>query len=165
MKELLQSLCVAFPIVLLEDPLQEDDFAGFAWLQRNTPAMIVGDDLFASRLDRVKLGVQAGAAAGVVIKPNMVGTLTEAMATARYAHECRLALVGSIRSGSTCDDPIADLATALRAEFIKPGAPRSGERTACSNRILRISEDPMVGTRLSSLTDVLEWAGSAGRGT
>ncbi|MCX6094004.1 MAG: phosphopyruvate hydratase [Candidatus Bipolaricaulota bacterium] len=159
MGEMLRSLCVAFPIALLEDPLHEDDYAGFAQLQQHTPAMIVGDDLFASRLDRVKLGVQAGAAKGVVIKPNMVGTLTEAIATARYAHESRLALVGSIRSGSTCDDPIPDLATALRAEFIKPGAPRSGERTACSNRLLRASEDPAVDARLSPLDEVLTGLG------
>lgn len=164
MEELLRSLCSAFPIRLLEDPLHEDDFTGFAKLQRHVPAIVVGDDLFASRLDRVKLGVQTGAARGVVLKPNMVGTLTETIATARYARQHHLALVGSIRSRSSCDDPIPDVAMAVRAEFIKPGAPRSGERTACSNRLLRASEDPVVDVQLASLEGVIEWTGMATRG-
>jgi enolase len=108
--------------------------------------------------------VQAGATRGVVLKPNMVGTLSEAIATARYAHQHYLALVGSIRSRSSCDDPIADLAMAVQAEFIKPGAPRSGERTACSNRLLRASEDPVVSVRLGPLEDVVEWTGMAIQG-
>jgi enolase len=162
--DLVSSLCDSYNLILVEDPLHEDDLAGFASLQGRLPSIVVGDDLFASKLDRVKTGLEAGAAKGMVIKPNMVGTLSEAIAAASFAHEHGCVVVGSIRSGSTCDDPIPDVSAAVRAQFLKPGAPRSGERTACSNQMLRIAEDQLLDAQLTAVTDILESVGLTGGG-
>ncbi len=135
-----EDLVDAYPIVSIEDPLHEDDFEGFAELTRSLDAQVVGDDLFATNVDRLERGVAAGAADALLFKVNQVGTLTEALAAARTAHRNGYAVQVSERSGQTADTWLADVAVALDAGQIKTGVSRA-ERTEQYNRLLRIDED------------------------
>lgn len=138
--QIIEQLTHSYPLFLVEDPLHEDDFEGFAQLTRRLNRLVVGDDLFAMNLERLKKGVAMGAANGLILKPNMVGTLSEAMDTALYAKEHGYCLIGSGRSGGG-DDPVPEVAVALGASLVKFGAPRSGERIAKQNALLRIEEE------------------------
>ena len=143
-EELIAYLCElarAYDLFVIEDPLEEDDFAGFADLTRRLDTIIVGDDLFVTNIERVKQGVSLGAANAMVLKPNMVGTLSEALAAVRYAQEHGYLVVGSGRAGGSIDDPIPDVAVAVRAPLVKFGAPRTGERIGKQNSLLRIEEE------------------------
>jgi enolase len=91
-------------------------------------ALIVGDDLFVTNLERLKKGIAWGAANAILFKPNMVGTLTEALDTAHYAKEHGYAVIPSSRLGGNPDDPIPDIALALKAPIVKFGAPQTGDR-------------------------------------
>ena len=134
------SLAGAFPLFLVEDPLEEDDFDGFAKITRQLDLLIVGDDLFVTNLDRLKKGVALGAANGVILKPNMVGTLSEAIETAAYAREKGYCVVGSGRAGGG-EDPVPEVVVAVGASVVKFGAPRTWERIAKQNCLLRIEEE------------------------
>ena len=136
----LDDLGKSYPIFMIEDPLDEEDFEGFAEITKRMSILISGDDLFATNVRRLEIGFHSGAANAVIFKPNMVGTITEALDTAYWAKKHGYALIPSIRSGGGVDDPIADVAVAVAAPLIKCGAPRSGERTSCHNRLLRIEE-------------------------
>jgi len=133
----------SFPIVSIEDPLAEDDWAG--WIAM-TEAMdervqIVGDDLFVTNPERLEQGIDDGAANAILIKVNQIGTLTETLDVVRMAKEASYGVVISHRSGETEDTTIADLAVATNAGQIKTGAPSRGERTAKYNQLLRIEEE------------------------
>jgi enolase len=134
------SLAGSFPLFLVEDPLEEDDFEGFAEITRQLGLLIVGDDLFVTNLDRLKKGVALGAANGVVLKPNMVGTLSEAIETAAYAREKGYCIVGSGRAGGG-EDPVPEVVVAVGAPVVKFGAPRTWERISKQNCLLRIEEE------------------------
>ena len=155
----LEELGNAHPIFMIEDPLDEDDFDGFATMTKHMNILICGDDLFATRIDRLEKGYRLGAGNGVMLKPNMVGTITEALEVARWAEEHEFVLVPSIRSGSTVDDPIADISVAVGAPLIKPGAPRSGERTACHNQLVRIEENLNGAARFQSFESLEQRVG------
>ena len=134
-------LCDRFPVASIEDPLMEDDFEGFAILtQKLSGVQIVGDDLFTTNVKYIKKGVETGAANAILWKFNQVGTLTEALDAAEYAHQSGYGVQVSERSGETEDTSIADLAVALNAGQIKTGATRS-ERTGKYNQLLRIAEE------------------------
>jgi enolase len=137
----LEELARSYDLFLVEDPLEEDDFEGFAELTKRLDALIVGDDLFVTNLERVKRGVALGAANAIVLKPNMVGTITEALDAARYAKAQGYRIVGSGRAGGSMDDPIPDIAVAAGAPLVKFGAPRTGERLGKQNCLLRIEEE------------------------
>ena len=137
----LDDLGKTFPIFIIEDPLDEEDFDGFAEITRRMNIIIAGDDLFATNIERLKTGFHSGAANAMVLKPNMIGTLSEALDTASWAKKHGYLLIPSIRSGGGVDDPIPDIAVAVGSPLMKCGAPRSGERTSCHNRLLRIEED------------------------
>jgi len=140
--ELYVELCRDYGVVSIEDPLDEDDFEGFAELTRRLePVQIVGDDLFVTRVDRLERGIELGAANALLWKVNQVGTLTEALDAARVAHSNGYAVVVSERSGETEDPLIAQIVLALDAGQIKTGAPVRGERTAKYNELLRIEEE------------------------
>jgi enolase len=140
--ERLDKLVRAYDLLSIEDPLQEDDWEGFAEVTRRWPELIVvGDDLFVTSVERLRQGVALGAGNAMVFKPNMVGTLSEAMDAARFARAHGFTLVPSGRAGGTQDDPIPEIAVAVGAPLAKCGAPRSGERTAHHNRLLRIEEE------------------------
>lgn len=130
-----------FDIVTIEDPLHEEDFDGFAELTRVSGAQIVGDDLFTTNPERLRRGIDVGAANSLLWKVNQIGTLTEALDAAELAHRSAYTVVVSERSGETEDPIIADLAVALNAGQIKTGAPVRGERTAKYNRLLAIEEE------------------------
>lgn len=137
----LEGLARSYDLFMIEDPLEENDFDGFATITRRIPCMIVGDDLFVTNLERVKRGVALGAANAMVLKPNMVGTISEAMDAARYAMARGYRVVGSGRAGGSIDDPIPDIGVAVGAPLVKFGAPRTGERLGKQNCLLRIEEE------------------------
>ncbi|MBZ5563357.1 MAG: enolase [Acidobacteriia bacterium] len=145
----LEGLAKAYKLFMIEDPLEEDDFEGFAALTRRIPAIIAGDDLFVSNLERIKHGVALGAANAMILKPNMVGTISEAISAARYAQHHGYTVIGSGRAGGTIDDPITDIAVAVGAPLAKFGAPRTGERLAKHNAILRIEEELGAATHFA----------------
>jgi enolase len=128
-------------LVYVEDPLDEEDFAGFAHLtERAGDALICGDDLFVTSVDRIERGIDAGAGSAVLIKPNQIGTLSDAVDAIELGARNDLVPVVSHRSGETTDATIAHLAVATGAPFIKTGAV-GGERTAKLNELIRIADD------------------------
>ncbi len=136
-----------FPIVSLEDPLYEDDFEGYGRITRELGIQIVGDDLFVTNVERLRKGVQKGAANALLFKVNQAGTLSEALDAAEFAYRHNYGVQVSERSGETEDPLIADLVVALNSGQIKTGAPVRGERTAKYNRLLQIEEE--LGTAAS----------------
>ncbi|MFQ6012246.1 MAG: enolase C-terminal domain-like protein [Thermoplasmata archaeon] len=132
----------AYGLYAVEDPLEQEDFAGFAELTSRVGdrCLIIGDDLFVTDVDRIRTGVKAGAANAVLIKPNQIGTLTDTWMAVDYAHGHGLRTVLSHRSGETPDATIAHLAVAFRCEGIKTGTV-GGERTAKLNELIRIEEE------------------------
>ena len=148
MLSLYEDLVAGYPVVSLEDPLHEEDFAGFAALSDQLGVQVVGDDLFVTDPDRVATGIEYGAATALLWKVNQVGTATEAVEAARLAARNGYALQVSERSGQTPDTWLADLAVGLGAGQIKTGVTR-GERTEQYNRLLAIEDeldDPTYGT-------------------
>ena len=141
MIELYLELIREFDVITIEDPLDEEDFEGFARLTAESGIQIVGDDLFVTNPERLRTGIESGAANALLWKVNQIGTLSEALDAADLAHRSAYTVVVSERSGETEDPIIADLAVALGAGQIKTGAPVRGERTAKYNRLIRIAEE------------------------
>ena len=141
MIDLYLELIREFDVITIEDPLDEEDFAGFAQLTAASGIQIVGDDLFVTDPERLRAGITERAANALLWKVNQIGTLSEALDAADLAHRNAYKVVVSERSGETEDPMIADLAVALGAGQIKTGAPVRGERTAKYNRLIRISEE------------------------
>lgn len=138
-----QKITETYPIIFLEDPLAEDDWTSWGQLtaQLGEGIDIIGDDLTVTNLDRIKQAKRFGAANGLVIKPNQIGTLTECLQSAAAAASFGWRLMVSHRSGDTNDDFIADLAVGLGADYFKSGAPARGERVAKYNRLLEIEQE------------------------
>ncbi len=138
----LEELCGAFPIVSIEDGLDENDWDGWLELTRRLGGRVqlVGDDLFVTNEARLRRGIELGAGNAVLIKLNQIGTLTEALAAIELAQENGYRTVISHRSGETEDTTIADLAVAVGAGQIKTGAPCRSERVAKYNQLLRIED-------------------------
>jgi enolase len=132
-----------FPIVSIEDGLDQDDWEGWLTLTRalGTRVQIVGDDLFVTNGERLERGIRDGVANSILIKVNQIGSLTETLDTMALATRSGYTNVVSHRSGETEDTTIADLAVATNAGQIKTGAPSRGERTAKYNQLLRIEEE------------------------
>jgi enolase len=130
-----------YGLIYVEDPLHEDDFAGFAELteQVGDRCLICGDDLFVTNPGRITDGINNGSANCVLIKPNQIGTLTETFEAIRLAHTNGLDTVMSHRSGETTDTAISHLATAFNCIFLKTGIV-GGERIAKLNELIRIEE-------------------------
>ncbi|MHB9302561.1 phosphopyruvate hydratase [Thermofilum pendens] len=138
--EFYESLVEEYPIVSIEDPLYEEDFEGFAEVTRSLKIQVVGDDLFVTNVERLRRGIEAGAANALLLKVNQIGTLTEALSAARMALENNYSVIVSHRSGETEDVTISHIAVALNAGQIKTGAPARSERNAKYNELLRIEE-------------------------
>jgi enolase len=136
-------LCKRYPIVSIEDGMAEEDWQGWAALTEMVGSQIqlVGDDLFVTNVDRIKMGIDRGVANSVLIKLNQIGTLTETLDAIQLAHRAGYTAVVSHRSGETEDSTISDLVVATNAGQIKTGAPCRGERTAKYNQLLRIEEE------------------------
>jgi enolase len=132
-----------YPIISLEDGLAEDDWAGWSSLtsQLGKQTQLVGDDLYATNIERLEKGIAQKASNSILIKPNQIGTLTETLAVIKRAQQAGWTTIISHRSGETEDTTIADLAVTSNAGFIKSGAPCRSERLAKYNRLLRIEEE------------------------
>jgi enolase 1/2/3 len=148
--EELAAWAAAYPIVSLEDPLAEDDWTGWATAgARLAGTQLLGDDLFATNLDRLERGIVSRVANAVLVKPNQVGTLSAARAVADRARGAGYATVLSARSGETEDSWLADLAVGWRVGQIKVGSTMRSERTAKWNRLLRIEAELGDGVELA----------------
>ena len=133
----------SYPIVSIEDPLNEDDWAGWSAMTEKLGSriQIVGDDLFVTNPHRLGRGIKEGAANALLVKVNQIGTLTETIDAVSLAHRNSYKSMMSHRSGETEDTTIADLAVALECGQIKTGAPARSERVAKYNQLLRIEEE------------------------
>jgi len=131
-----------YPICSIEDPLNEEDFEGFSVITKRLGerVQIVGDDLFVTNVNRIRMGMEVGAANALLLKVNQIGSLTEARDAAELCMKGGYGIVVSHRSGETEDTTISDLTVALGTGQLKSGAPARGERTAKYNRLLRIEE-------------------------
>jgi len=132
-----------FPVVSVEDPLDEEDWSGWAELTKRLGSRVrlIGDDLFTTNEQRLRKGIAAGCANGVLIKVNQNGTLSGTLEVLRTAREAGYVPVVSARSGETEDDFLADLAVGTGAGQIKIGSLRTSDRLAKYNQLLRIAED------------------------
>ncbi|HZK36660.1 MAG TPA: phosphopyruvate hydratase [Aeromicrobium sp.] len=142
MSDYYAELVSAYPIVSIEDPLDEEDWEGWVAITEalGDRVQIVGDDLFVTNVERLERGLIEGAANALLVKVNQIGTLTETLDSAELAHRHGFACMMSHRSGETEDTTIADLAVATNCGQIKTGAPARSERVAKYNQLLRIEE-------------------------
>ena len=138
-----QELCRDFPILSIEDPLEQNDYQGHAALTQalGDKIQLVGDDLFVTNTVRLERGIRNKAGNAILIKPNQIGTLTETIEAVRTAQRSGFGTVMSHRSGESEDTTIADLAVALSTGQIKTGSLCRSERTAKYNRLLRIEKE------------------------
>ena len=138
-----ESLLADFPLVSIEDPLAEDDWAGWVHLTDAIGAgvQLVGDDLFVTNPERLARGIADGAANALLVKVNQIGSLTETLDAVAMATAAGYSSMMSHRSGETEDTTIADLAVAVNCGQIKTGAPARSERVAKYNQLLRIEEE------------------------
>jgi enolase len=136
-------LVSAYPIVSIEDPLNEDDWDGWRTItdELGERTQLVGDDLFVTNVERLQRGIDGGQANALLVKVNQIGSLTETLDSVDLAHRNRFRCMMSHRSGETEDTTIADLAVAVNCGQIKSGAPARTDRTAKYNQLLRIEEE------------------------
>jgi len=136
-------LVAAYPIVSIEDPLNEDDWDGWKALtdQLGGQIQIVGDDLFVTNVERLQRGIDGGNANAMLVKVNQIGSLTETLDAVELAHRAGFRNMMSHRSGETEDTTIADLAVAVNCGQIKTGAPARSDRVAKFNQLLRIEDE------------------------
>ena len=139
--DLYKKVADKYPIASMEDPLYEEDFEGFVKLTKELDTQIVGDDLFVTNIERLRVGIKQGAANAMLFKVNQIGTLSEALDAAEFAYRNNYSVQVSERSGETEDPIISDLVVALNSGQIKTGMPVRGERTSKHNRIIQIEEE------------------------
>ena len=132
-----------YPIISIEDPLDEEDWEGWAKITRELgdKVQLVGDDLFVTNVKRLQKGIDLGAGNAILIKLNQIGSVSETLDAIKLAHDNGYATIVSHRSGETEDTTIADLAVAMNSKQIKTGAPSRSERVAKYNQLLRIEEN------------------------
>ncbi len=138
-----ESLVIKYPIISVEDGLDEEDWSGWQKMTERLGKKIqlVGDDLFVTNTKRLEKGISLKAGNSILIKPNQIGTVSETIEAVKLAHKSGYTAISSHRSGETSDTVIADLAVALNTGQIKTGAPSRSERVAKYNRLLRIEEE------------------------
>ena len=142
MIEYYKELIKEFPIISIEDPLDEEDWEGWEMITNclGSKVQLVGDDLFVTNKERLQKGIERKAANAILVKVNQIGTLTEAFEAIELAKESGYKTIISHRSGETEDSIIADIAVAFQSGQIKTGAPCRSERVAKYNQLLRIEE-------------------------
>ena len=152
MVDMYEALCKKYPIISIEDGLDEDDWDGWKKLtdRIGDRVQIVGDDLFVTNPERLQRGVETGTGNSILVKVNQIGTLTETFEAMKLAHRNNMTTIVSHRSGETEDATIADICVAVNAGQIKTGAPARSDRVAKYNQLLRIEEE---------LDDVAEYPG------
>jgi enolase len=141
--EYLAELTKKYPIISIEDGMDENDWEGWKYLTDliGDKIQLVGDDLFVTNVTRLSRGIERGIANSILIKVNQIGTLTETIAAVNMAHNAGYTSVMSHRSGETEDNTIADLAVALNCGQIKTGSASRSDRMAKYNQLLRIEEE------------------------
>ncbi len=164
MSDYYADLVANYPIVSIEDPLDESDWDGWAALtaQLGSVVQIVGDDLFVTNPTRLAEGIAKGTANALLVKVNQIGTLTETLDAVSLAHRSGYRCMMSHRSGETEDTTIADLAVATDCGQIKTGAPARSERVAKYNQLLRIEEELDDAARYAGAAAFPRFAPSAG---
>ena len=137
------ALCEKYPIISIEDALDEEDWEGWKKLTERLgdKVQLVGDDLFVTNTERLSKGIANGCANSILIKLNQIGSVSETLEAIKMAHKAGYTAISSHRSGETADTTIADLAVALNTCQIKTGAPSRSERVAKYNQLLRIEEE------------------------
>lgn len=135
-----------YRLLILEDPLSEDDWEHWALLSKEIgqEVLVVGDDLLATNPDRLKRAIKEGVCSGILAKPNQIGSLSEFLAVIAIAKEAGIRTIVSHRSGETNDSFVADLAVGVQSDYVKFGAPARGERVAKYNRLLQIESEIMT---------------------
>ena len=136
------NLCEKYPIISIEDPLDEEDWEGWEIITKRLgdKVQLVGDDLFVTNTKRLSQGIEKGCANSILIKLNQIGSVSETLEAIKMAHKAGYTAIVSPRSGETEDTTIADLAVALNTCQIKTGAPCRSERVAKYNQLIRIEE-------------------------
>ncbi|RLF59499.1 MAG: phosphopyruvate hydratase, partial [Thermoplasmata archaeon] len=137
--EYISQLAKEFEIYYIEDPLEQNDFEGFAELTKRIKALICGDDLYVTKVERLEMGLEKGSTNAILIKPNQCGTLTDTFKAVSLAKSKEIVPVFSHRSGETTDETISHLAVGFRCPIIKTGVV-GGERIAKLNELIRIEE-------------------------
>jgi len=136
-----KDLTTQYPLLLLEDPLHEDGWEGWASLTRSMPNLtVIGDDLLATNKKRVREAIKRKACNAALIKPNQIGTISQTIEVVKIARQANWKIIVSHRSGETEDNFIADFAVGVGADYTKFGAPARGERVVKYNRLLEIEE-------------------------
>ncbi|MBQ5709682.1 MAG: phosphopyruvate hydratase, partial [Anaerotignum sp.] len=143
MVEFWKALVAKYPIISLEDGLNEEDWAGWQLLTKELgdKIQLVGDDLFVTNTERLQKGIDLKAGNSILIKVNQIGTLTETFNAIQLANRNKMTAVVSHRSGETEDATIADIVVAVNAGQIKTGAPARTDRVAKYNQLIRIEEE------------------------
>lgn len=143
--EFVKSLVKNYSILVLEDPINEDDWVNWKKLYEQLPSntYLVGDDLLTTNKDRLKKAIQEKTCSTVLVKPNQIGTITETLEVVDIARKNNFNYVVSHRSGETNDSFIADFAVAVQSDFVKFGAPSRGERVAKYNRLWQIEREEL----------------------
>lgn len=138
-----KKLVVKYPIISIEDALDEEDWEGWQQLTKELgdKVQLVGDDLFVTNTERLAKGIELGCGNSILIKLNQIGSVSETLEAIKMAHKAGYTAISSHRSGETADTTIADLAVALNTCQIKTGAPSRSERVAKYNQLLRIEEE------------------------
>lgn len=144
-----QKLTDTYPIISIEDGLDQNDFSGWSEMTRRLGSRVrlVGDDLFVTNTARLRRGIAEGAGNAILIKPNQIGTLSETLEVIALAKESGYDFILSHRSGETEDTTLADISVAVNSPFIKAGAPCRSDRVAKYNRLLRIESSLGVSAR------------------
>ncbi|WP_419576028.1 phosphopyruvate hydratase [Ruminococcus sp.] len=138
-----KKLVEKYPIISIEDALDEEDWEGWQQLTKELgdKVQLVGDDLFVTNTERLAKGIELGCGNSILIKLNQIGSVSETLEAIKMAHKAGYTAISSHRSGETADTTIADLAVALNTCQIKTGAPSRSERVAKYNQLLRIEEE------------------------
>ena len=143
--DFIMNIADKYPLLCIEDPLNEDDFEGWTKLLKTMPRdiYIIGDDLLATNKERLERAIEEKACSMALIKPNQIGTISETLDVIHTAKANDIGVLVSHRSGETNDSFIADLAVGVQAEFVKFGAPSRGERVAKYNRLWDIEREKL----------------------
>lgn len=155
----IQALLKAYPpIVSIEDPLYEDDFEGMKVLTKSLEEkLVIGDDMFATNIERIQKGIDLGAANSVLCKVNQIGTLTEAFEAADFARRNRYTVVVSERSGETEDSILSDISVAMNAGLFKTGGLRGSDRGTNYNRFMEIETELGSAAVYAGIDYRLDW--------
>lgn len=139
--EYYQNLLQNYPIIGIEDPLEENDFENWSLINEKLPITVIGDDFLVTNPKRIAKAKRNNSCNGMILKVNQIGTITESLQAAKMAKAGGWKIVTSHRSGETTDSFIADFAVGIGSDFIKSGAPARGERVVKYNRLLEIEEE------------------------